>query len=65
MISQHWFDEPKVGNAAYNELQRKGFATAKPNVYRELDALAALGFLTKEPDGFLAVKDMKVNIKRK
>ena len=65
MISQHWFDEPKVGNAAYNELQRRGFGTAKPNVYRELDVLAGLGFLTKETDGYQVVKDMKVNIKRR
>jgi hypothetical protein len=64
MIAEGWFDEAKTGNAAYNELVRLGFSTAKPNVYRELDKLAELEFLTKEPTGgFQAVAGMKVNIR--
>lgn len=64
MIADGFFDDPKAGNAAFNELKRVGFKTAKPNVYRECDALAEMGFLTKESDGFHAVADMKRSIKR-
>jgi hypothetical protein len=64
MVAVGWFDEAKTGNSAYDELQRRGFATAKPNVYRELDALANWGFVTKEPSGgFLAVAGMKINLR--
>lgn len=66
LIADGFFDEARAGNAAFSELQRLGFSTAKPNVYRELDGLAALGFLTKEPTGgYQAVTDMKVNVVRK
>lgn len=62
LVAQGWFDEAKTGNAAYIELQRLGFSTAKPNVYRELDKLAEWGFVTKEDSGFRAVCGMKINI---
>ncbi len=64
MLSQGFFDEPHKGQAAYDELMRQNFPAgrSKPNVYRELDKLAAMGFLTKEPDGYKAVPSMKVNI---
>lgn len=62
LIAEGYFDEPKAGNAAYQELQRRGFSTAKPNVYREADKLALQGFLTKEDGGYRAVSGMKVNI---
>ena len=64
LIAKGFFDEPKNGNTAFNELKRLGFPTAKPNVYRECDALTAMGFLTKEASGYQAVSDMKVNLKR-
>jgi hypothetical protein len=64
MIAQGFFESARNGNTAYNELQRVGFRTAKPNVYRELDNLASMGFLTKEPSGgYQAVADMKINIR--
>jgi hypothetical protein len=64
MIAEGWFDEAKTGNAAYAELQRRGFATAKPNVYRELDNLAKWGFVTKEASGgYLVVAGMKINLR--
>lgn len=65
LISEGFFETGETGNAAYNELRRRGFSTAKPNVYRELDKLAELGFLTKEEGGFQAVEDMVVNVVRK
>lgn len=63
LIHSGYFNEPRLGQTVYNELGRLGFDTAKPNVYRELGALAELGFLTKEADGYLAVNGMKVNLK--
>jgi len=64
LISQGFFDSGQTGNSAFNELQRRGAGSAKPNVYRELDKLAQLGFVTKEPNGgYLSVPGMKVNVK--
>ena len=62
MISTGFFTSPATGNSAYSELQRRSFPTAKPNVYRELDKLTELGFLTKEDGGYQAVAGMKVRI---
>ena len=64
LISQGFFDAAPTGNTAFNELKRRGAGSAKPNVYRELDKLAELGFVTKEPTGgYLTVPGMKVNVK--
>jgi hypothetical protein len=62
LLSKKFFDTPQNGNAAFNELKRMGKAVAKPNVYRELDKLAELGFVTKEETGYQAVPGMKVQI---
>lgn len=62
MLSKKFFDQPRKGQAAYDELQRIGFKCAKPNVYRELDALAGLGFVVREEDGYQAVPGMKIRI---
>ena len=65
LIQEGWFDEAKTGSAAFTELKRRGFGTAKPNVYKELDRLAELGFVTRESEGgYLAEKSMKVSIKK-
>jgi hypothetical protein len=63
LIHKGFFSTPKNGNTAWNELQRLGRRTAKPNVYRELGKLAEDGFLTSETDGFQAT-DLKVTVKR-
>jgi len=52
MIADGFFDSPTAGNAAFNELKRIGFPTAKPNVYRELDKLAEMEIVTKEASGY-------------
>lgn len=62
MIAADFFASTVTGNAAFNELQRRGFATAKPNVYRELDKLAEMGFVLKQPEGgYQAVPAMKIS----
>lgn len=60
LIAEHFFDEARNGNTAFNELKRRGVKTAKPNVYRELDALAELGFVTKEVNGYQRVPGIKI-----
>jgi len=63
LIHKGFFATAKNGNTTFNELQRLGRKIAKPNVYRELDNLAEIGFLTKEVDGFLAT-DLKVTVRK-
>lgn len=55
LILAGFLDEPKTGNAVFNELKRLGARIAKPNVYTECKNLAEWGFLTIEADGFQAV----------
>jgi hypothetical protein len=62
LISEGFFDDAAAGNAAFNEMKRRAFKTAKPNVYRELDKLATEGFLVKESGGYKSVPGMTVNI---
>jgi hypothetical protein len=62
LISEGFFDTSAPGNAAFNELKRRGKSIAKPSVYQAADKLAEYGFLTKEGDGYKAVAGMKVNI---
>lgn len=62
LIVDGFFKEAATGHAAFKELERRGVSTAKPNVYKELDKLAELGFLTKEERGFRVVEGMLVNV---
>ncbi len=62
LISEGFFADVTSANTAFNELVRRGKGSAKPNVYKECDKLATLGFLTKEDGGYKAVTGMKVNI---
>jgi len=62
LITKKFFDSPQNANTAFNELKRLGRRVAKPGVYRELDKLAELGFVTKEDAGYQAVPGMKVHI---
>lgn len=62
LIASGFFESGATASAAYTELQRLGRGSAKPNVYKECDKLAAMGFLTKESNGYRTVDGMKVNI---
>jgi hypothetical protein len=65
LIDSGYFDEPHTASAAWTELQRLGFSTAKPNVYKECDNLAEMGFLTKEDGGYRVVVEMRSNISKR
>lgn len=62
LISERFFESPQNANRAFIELKRRGRTVSIPNVYRELDKLAELGFVTKEANGYQAVAGMKVHI---
>jgi hypothetical protein len=62
LLNEGFFDNGATGNAAYDELKRRGKSVAKPSVYRVADQLAEKGFLTKEASGYRAVSHMKVSI---
>jgi hypothetical protein len=62
LIAGGFFDDGATASAAHTELQRRGRGSAKPNVYRECDKLAGMGFLTKESNGYKSVDGMKVNL---
>ena len=64
MIVDGFFDTPRNGNQAFEDLKRRGKSTATPNVYRECDKLAEQGFLTKEASGYQAVADTKKDIRK-
>ena len=64
LIHKGFFSAPKNGNTTFNELQRLGRRTAKPNVYRELDKLAEMGFLTKEDGGGYQATDLRVTVRK-
>lgn len=65
LIVDGFFDDGATASAAHTELQRLGRGSAKPNVYRECDKLAELGFLTKESNGYRSVGGMKINVVEK
>jgi hypothetical protein len=63
LLAGGWFQDVKTGHGTFLELKRLGFSTSKPNVYKECDKLAALGFLTKESGGYRVVADALVRVR--
>jgi len=65
LIAEGFFDSSANANQAFMELKRRGASVSVPNVYRELDGLTALGFLTKERNArqtvYQRVSGMKVS----
>lgn len=62
LIKDGFFNEEASGHAAFLELKRRGATVAKPSVYRALDQITGMGFLTREANGYRAVEGMKVNV---
>lgn len=62
MIAEGYFDSAVEAPAVVNELKRRGRSVHHTNVYRDLNRLAELGFLTRETSGYQAVGGMKINI---
>lgn len=65
LVNEGFFKAPRGYAAATDEAIRRGWCSPKTPKIRSaeyLDKLAGLGFLTREPDGYQAVPDMKVNV---
>lgn len=62
LVAEGWFDSPRKGQVVFEEAKRRGATGVGPRAYEACDKLLGMGFLTKESDGYLAVKGMKVNI---
>jgi hypothetical protein len=62
LVHDGYFSQPKNGPTVQKELKRRGCDQPTTNLYKPLNRLTEMGFLTLEPDGFQAVPEMKVNI---
>lgn len=64
LVADGFFDDATNANSAFRELVRTGVKVATPSVYKECDALAGLGILTKEKDGYRVAPGAKVRLKK-
>ena len=62
LIADGFFDDAKESGKAFAEVTRRGFKTAHPNVARELQELARMGFLTRSNKWYQAVPGMARHI---
>ncbi len=60
LIHDGYFSQPKNGPTVQKELKRRGCDQPTTNLYKPLNRLTEMGFLTLEPDGFQSVPGMKV-----
>lgn len=60
LIGEGFFNEPATASSAHTELKRLGVSAAKQSVYDNMDALAKLGIVTKEKDGFKRAPGSKI-----
>jgi len=63
LISEGFFGEKNSGHSAWQELEKRGIGSSKPNVYRALDKLTEMGFLLKLDGGYQSAPGMKVTKK--
>lgn len=63
LFSQGFFKTAQPATSVVRELKRRGCDTPTTNVYKPLNKLAEMGFVTIEPDGYLAVPGMKISTK--
>lgn len=64
LIHDGYFAAPRNGPTVQKELKRRGCDQPTTNLYKPLNKLTEMGFLTLEPDGFLSVPEMKVRIEK-
>jgi len=62
LVHDGYFKEPKNGPTVQKELKRRGCDQPTTNLYKPLNRLTEMGFLTLEPDGYQAVTEMTVQI---
>jgi hypothetical protein len=64
LIHTGFYDSPKQSGAALKELERTGPRVNNKSLSSAHSDLVRMGFLTDEPGGYQAVRDMKGNIKK-
>lgn len=62
LLHDGYFKQPKNGPMVQKELKRRGCDQPTTNLYKPLNRLTEMGFLTLEPDGFQEVSEMKVMV---
>lgn len=62
MIAEGYFDSPRKAGDVFREASRRGMTGVAPRADEACKSLWSMGFLTREEQGFLAVKGMKVRI---
>jgi hypothetical protein len=62
LIHEGYFKQPRNGPTVQKELKRRGCDQPTTNLYKPLNRLTEMGFLTLEPDGFQEVPEMKVQV---
>jgi hypothetical protein len=60
LIHDGYFSNPKNSSTVQKELKRRGCDQPTTNLYKPLNRLTEMGFLTFEPDGYQSVPGMKV-----
>lgn len=62
LIAVGFFDQPRKSSEVYREAVRRGATGVAPRADEACKKLLAMGFLTREDEGFRAVPGMKVNV---
>ena len=62
MITEGYFDSPRKAGEVFREAARRGMPGVAPRADEACKSLLLMGFLTREDEGFKAVKGMKVRI---
>lgn len=67
LISERFFEQPRKAEDTRREFVRRGWFGSKTPTRNLMDAfaeLSAMGFLTVETDGYKAVPEMKIHVRR-
>jgi hypothetical protein len=64
LVHEGYFKQTRNGPTVQKELKRRGCDQPTTNLYKPLNRLTEMGFLTVEPDGFQEVPEMKVQVQK-
>jgi hypothetical protein len=62
LLHEGFFKIPKSVSIVQKELKRRGNDQPTTNIYKPLNKLTGMGFLTLESEGYKEVSEMKVNV---
>jgi len=66
LLSEDFLKDTSTATAVWKEMKRRwNYGGISARAYEQLDRLTAMGFVTKENDGYKAVPGMKINIIKK